>query len=231
MARKSVIIQNVTALYGPLPVLEKIYLDIYPGEFVAIIGKSGCGKTTLLNALAGFASYTGKIVRPKRLGYVFQNHAVFPWLTVEENIRFGLIERERMNSYLELADLSDKKKRYPHELSGGQIQRVAFARTLAADPEFILMDEPYGALDVHTRERMQQWLLHLWEQQKKTILLVTHSIEEALFLADRVLLLQNKHIAFEWKVNFKRPRKADLKFTQPFNELKKNIFLKMKEEV
>ena len=129
---------------------------------------------------------------------VFQQYAVFPWLTVSENIAFGLDGKDKqqqekiVKEHLKLAELEDKKDKYPAELSGGQVQRVALARSLAHNPEVLLMDEPYGALDAYTRDKMQQWLLNIWTTHKKTIVFVTHNIEEAMFLADRVLVL-NSH--------------------------------------
>lgn len=224
----NLIIEELFVNYEDLEVLKGVNLNIKEGEFVAILGKSGCGKTTLINAIAGFLNYEGKITKPKRIGVVFQNYAVFPWLKVKENISFGLEDKNKVKEdvikhYLNMIDLKDKSNAYPFELSGGQIQRVALARTLATNPELILMDEPYGALDIYTREKMQKWLLDIWTKERKTILFATHSIEEAIFLADRVLIIGNHKIEKEFKINFKRPRNEDIKFSNEFLELKKRI--------
>jgi NitT/TauT family transport system ATP-binding protein len=217
-------IRDLSVKYGDNLVLDKISLEVEEGEFAAVVGESGCGKTTLLNAIAGFVEFSGELLKPKKFGVVFQNYAVFPWLTVEENIAFGLEKRGlAIEHYLGMIGLDDKRGKYPFELSGGQVQRIALARTLAADPHLILMDEPYGALDVNTRDKMQQWLLDVWEKERKTIVFVTHSIEEAVFLADRVLLLKNKRILEEFRVRIKRPRLNEVKFNERFLDLKKRI--------
>ncbi len=223
MDRQSLIIKDLNVNYNGLNVLENLNMEIQNNEFAAIVGKSGCGKTTLLNAVAGFVRYDGLIKKPKKIGAVFQNYAVFPWLTVYGNIAFGVNDKEKVSHYLEMSGLSDKKDSYPYKLSGGQIQRVALARTLAASPKLILMDEPYGALDVYNRDKMQQWLLKIWSEEKKTVMFVTHSIEEAIYLADRVLLMKDKKIMKEFKVSFTRPRKAEIKFNDEFVKLKKII--------
>lgn len=223
MDRQNLIIENLNVNYNGLNVLENLNIEVKNNEFVAIVGKSGCGKTTLLNAIAGFIEHSGKIKKPNKIGVVFQNYAVFPWLTVYENIAFGVNNKEKINHYLGMVDLSDKRNNYPFELSGGQIQRVALARTLATNPELVLMDEPYGALDIYNRDKMQQWLLKIWSEEKKTVVFVTHSIEEAIFLADRVLLLKNKKIIKDFKIDLTRPRNKAIKFDNNFIELKKEI--------
>ena len=174
--------------------------------------------------------YSGDIFIPKNVGAVFQNYAVFPWLTVSENIAFGLgkeaINKSLITSVnLKLSGLEDKKDRYPAELSGGQVQRVAIARSIVHDPEVLLMDEPYGALDAYTRDQMQQWLLNIWSTHKKTVVFVTHNIEEALFLADRILVLHPTGFVKEVPVPFLRPRDENIKFTEEFNKLRKDIYL------
>ncbi|MBU0629010.1 MAG: ABC transporter ATP-binding protein [Nanoarchaeota archaeon] len=219
----SLVIKDLNVRYGGYLVIENLRLELKKGEFVSIVGKSGCGKTTLLNAIAGFIDYKGGIDKPDEIGFVFQNYAVFPWLNVRNNICFGLKDTKLVDHFLKVTSLEDKKNKYPFELSGGQVQRVALARTLAANPELILMDEPYGALDVYNREKMQQWLLKIWHEQKKTILFVTHSIEEAIFLSDRTLLIQDKHLTKEFVISFPRPRRKDIKFDEKFIQLKKKI--------
>ncbi len=223
-------VNNVSVHYDSYCVLKGIAFEASKGEFVAIIGKSGSGKTTFLHALARFIPFAGDICAPKNIGMVFQHYAVFPWLTASENIAFGLgykTENERaqiVREHLSLAELEEKKDKYPAELSGGQVQRIALARSLAHNPEVLLMDEPYGALDAYTRDKMQQWLLDVWATHKKTVIFVTHNIEEALFLADRVLILNHHKFTKEFTVPFARPRREEIKFTPEFNQLRKVIF-------
>jgi len=221
--------KNLSVSYGTLLVLENIDLQVGQGEFLSLVGQSGCGKTTLLNALAGFIGASGEMHVPGKIGVVFQDYSVFPWMTVAENIAFGLTNGSRQDhnaivaSHLKLIRLEDRADRYPAELSGGQIQRVGIARALAANPDVIFMDEPYGALDRDTRERMQKWLLDVWNDQHKTIIFVTHDMEEALFLSDRILVVSNKTISREFRVPFERPRNEELKFSQEFITLKKTV--------
>ena len=185
-------------------VLESLDLDVRDGELVCILGPSGCGKSTLLNIVAGFLAPTSGSVRidgeevrgpdPRRI-FVFQERGVFPWLTVEGNIGFGLgrmarAEREkRIGHYVRLVGLEGFEKAYPHELSGGMKQRAEVARALAVDPDMLYLDEPFGALDSITRLEMRRELLRIWQAEQKTILFVTHDIEESVQLADRVVVL------------------------------------------
>ena len=220
---------NLAASYGELEVLRNTNLQIQTGEFVVIVGKSGSGKSTLLHALAGLIPYEGEIEIPTSVGVVFQQQSLFPWLTVEQNISVGLQnvgvnQREGIIAeHINLAGLKGKRRAYPAQLSGGQVQRVALARSLAHDPTVLLMDEPYGSLDTHTRSQMQQWLLRVWEKRKKTVVFVTHDIEEAIFLGDRVLVLENGHITDEFMVPLNRNRQADMRFSAEFNNLRGNI--------
>lgn len=227
MDRKNVnnlVIKNLSVNYNGNLVLHSLNLKVEEGEFVAVVGQSGCGKTTMLNAIAGFIKYKGIIQKPSKIGFVFQNYAIFPWLQVKNNISFGIDNNNRtIKHYLKMIDLNNKKDNYPYELSRGQIQRVALARTLASNPNLILMDEPYGALDVYTRDKMQKWLLDIWQKERKTIIFVTHSIEEAIFLADRVFVLSDKKIKKEFKIKFRRPRSEGIKFDKRFVDLKKRI--------
>jgi len=222
-------VESLSVNYKQNHALRSVNFVADKGGFVAIVGKSGSGKTTFLQALSNFVPSTGKILIPQTIGVVFQQYAVFPWLTVAENIAFGLEnysleERQQIiRAHLELTKLTDKKDNYPAELSGGQVQRVALARCLAHNPEVLLMDEPYGALDAYTREKMQQWLLDVWSVNKKTILFVTHDIEEAIFLADRILVLKDGQFVKEAKVNFTRPRSPEIKFTSEFGSLRREI--------
>src|SRR3989338_2714016 len=194
---------------GVTDVLHDISLEIKEGEFVAVIGPSGSGKTTLLRIIAGLTSSSSGTLEldGKRIsgtsrdrGMVFQNFSLFPWLTVAENIAFGLglkkLTTEEANAivarYLLITGLTQFKNAYPHSLSGGMQQRAAIARTLANNPKVILLDEPFGSLDVQTRSQMQEFLAKVWEEEKKTSVMVTHDVEEALYLADKVIVLSTK---------------------------------------
>jgi NitT/TauT family transport system ATP-binding protein len=189
---------------GDVHVLDDVSLDVRTGEFVCLLGPSGCGKSTLLNVVAGFLAPTAGEVRidgvpvhgpDRRRIFVFQERGVFPWLTVEENIGFGLAHlptneaRARIEEHVNLIGLSGFERAYPHELSGGMKQRVEVARALAVDPDVLFLDEPFGALDSITRLVMRGELLRIWMAAKKTILFVTHDIEESVQLADRVLVM------------------------------------------
>jgi NitT/TauT family transport system ATP-binding protein len=203
----SVSLHEVSVSYGDQLAVSKLSLEIRGGEFVCLLGPSGCGKTTLLNVIAGFRSpSTGSIcvdavvVRgpgPDR-GMVFQEYALFPWFTVEQNVQYGPrlrgASRAELNKiadhFLTLVRLESKKDQYPNQLSGGQRQRVAIARALANNPRILLMDEPFGALDAMTRESLQEELLQIWEADRRTCLFVTHSIAEAVFLADTIVIMK-----------------------------------------
>jgi ABC-type nitrate/sulfonate/bicarbonate transport system ATPase subunit len=206
-------------------VLENVSATITPGEFVCIVGPSGCGKSTLLNIIGGFLSQTqGEVLvegRPvtgpdRRRIFVFQENGVFPWLTVEANIGFGLqdkSEEERgkiVAHYTAMVGLSGFEKSYPRELSGGMRQRVEIARALAANPDIIYMDEPFGALDFITRMKMRADLVRIWQAEKKTILFVTHDIEEAVQLADRVFVMSKRPATIQENVVIDLPRPRDL---------------------
>ncbi|OMP66106.1 ABC transporter ATP-binding protein [Domibacillus epiphyticus] len=206
--------------------LENISLDIEEGEFVCLVGPSGCGKTTLLRILAGLENQSSgdfkiersTIERPNQ-SMVFQERGILPWLTVEENVAFGLKMRhlpksyvkERTTYFLNKVGLAKFANMYPKELSGGMKQRVSIARAFANDPEILLMDEPFGALDEQNRYILQEELLSIWSETKKTVLFITHSIDEALYLSDRVLLMsaQPGKIMEEIKVDLPRPRKLE----------------------
>jgi len=187
-----------------IQVLQQIGLEVGEGEFVCLLGPSGCGKSTLLNVLAGFISPTTGQVRidnepvcgpdPRRI-FVFQERGVFPWLTVEGNISFGLFRlspeerNQRIARYVKLVGLQGFEKAYPQELSGGMKQRLEVARALAVNPDMLFLDEPFGALDSITRLVMRRELLRIWEAERKTIIFVTHDIDEAVQLADRVVVM------------------------------------------
>ncbi len=186
--------------------LKDIALDIQDGEFVSLLGPSGCGKSTLLKIMAGLLNASQGSIQidgntvaapgPER-AVVFQDYALFPWLTVEANVEFGLeargvplaARRQASTELLKVVGLQDFAKKYPHHLSGGMKQRVSIARALAVEPEILLMDEPFGALDAQTRSTMQEELLRIWKLYRKTIVFVTHSIEEAIYLSDRIVVM------------------------------------------
>ncbi|MFZ1377641.1 MAG: ABC transporter ATP-binding protein [Geothrix sp.] len=226
--------------------LKAIDLEIPRGEFVCLLGPSGCGKSTLLNAVAGFSLPTSGAITvdgatilepgPDR-GMVFQEYALFPWMTVEQNIAFGLqIKRTdkaalqaKVDELLVLLNLQDFRKRHPKDLSGGMRQRVAIARVLAIDSPIMLMDEPFGALDALTRRNLQDELLRLWTELKKTILFVTHSIEEALYLADRTVVMTYRPGTIKRDLVIDLPRPRDVA-SPAFNSLKKELSQLLMEE-
>ena len=213
---------------GRFEVLHDVAIDVAPGEFLCLLGPSGCGKSTLLGALAGHLRPARGALRldgeaiegpdPER-GLVFQQHTLFPWKTVLANVAYGLkmkgVDRRTRESearrLIEMVGLDGFEGRYPRELSGGMQQRVEIARVLINRPRVLLMDEPFGALDALTRVRMQELLLDLWARLRPTIVFVTHDIDEALFLADRVLVLSARpgRIVEELPVRFERPRRAE----------------------
>ncbi|RYD31555.1 MAG: ABC transporter ATP-binding protein [Verrucomicrobiaceae bacterium] len=209
----------------PVHVLERVDLEVREGEFVCIVGPSGCGKSTLLNIIGGFLRESRGAVRvagaaveapdPRRI-FVFQENGVFPWLTVEENVGFGLMSRpaseraERVEHYVRMVGLTGFEKSYPRELSGGMRQRVEIARALAADAEVLYMDEPFGALDFLTRLKMRADLIRIWQAEKKTVLFVTHDIEEAVQLADRVVVMSRRPATVQETVTVDLPRPRDL---------------------
>ena len=226
--------------------LQNIDLDIARGEFVCLLGPSGCGKSTLLNMIAGFIAPTagtlsvdGKpILKPgPDRGMVFQEYALFPWMTVEQNIGFGLSIQgmprtqinERVGGLLNLLNLAEFKTRFPKDLSGGMRQRVAIARVLALDSPILLMDEPFGALDALTRRTLQDELLRVWTELRKTVVFVTHSIEEAIYLADRVVVMTYRPgtIKRDQPISLPHPRDPS---SSEFNALKRELGALVSEE-
>ncbi|QYK49222.1 MAG: ABC transporter ATP-binding protein [Phycisphaeraceae bacterium] len=206
-------------------VLEGVHADVRAGEFVCIVGPSGCGKSTLLNIVAGFIPPTSgevmvegkRVSRPDaRRIFVFQENGVFPWLTVAQNVGFGLQRREPserqriVQHYIDMVGLTGFERAFPRELSGGMRQRVEIARALASQPSIIYMDEPFGALDYLTRLKMRADLIRIWQEEKKTILFVTHDIEEAVQLADRVLVMTRRPATIKEEVRVDLPRPRDI---------------------
>ncbi|HEV2707572.1 MAG TPA: ATP-binding cassette domain-containing protein [Pyrinomonadaceae bacterium] len=210
---------------GAVPVLENIDLTVNEGEFVCIVGPSGCGKSTLLNIIGGFLNASkGKVIidgspvngPDLRRVFIFQENGVFPWLTVEDNVGFGLLdktpaERSRIVAhYVEMVGLTGFEKSYPRELSGGMKQRVEIARALAANPDVLYMDEPFGALDFLTRLRMRAELVEIWQRERKTVLFVTHDVEEAVQLSDRVVVMSKRPATISTIIDVNLPRPRDL---------------------
>lgn len=226
--------------------LRDIHLDIPEGQFVCLLGPSGCGKSTLLNAIAGFSlPSSGSIIAngqsvtqpgPDR-GMVFQEYALFPWMTVEQNIAFGLEIKgmgkaeiaSRVSKLLDMLGLADFRQRFPKDLSGGMRQRVAIARVLALDSPIMLMDEPFGALDALTRRNLQDELLRIWADLKKTIIFVTHSIEEAIYLADRIIVMTYRPGTVKKDILIDLPRLRDPSAAE-FNALKRELGQLVMEE-
>jgi len=234
---------------GSLQALREVDLDVRLGEFVCVVGPSGCGKTTLLNILGDLESKTAGLVRfafpPSErplLSIVFQEQGVFPWMTVLANAAFGLMargvgrnEREaRAREVLDRVGLSRFVHAYPRELSGGMKQRVNLARAFANDPDLLLMDEPFAALDEHTKLILQDGLLHMWEGSRKTVVFITHSIEEAIRLADRIVVMSARpgRIKAEIPVSIARPRNVyELQTSPEFLRVRGLVWDALKEEV
>jgi NitT/TauT family transport system ATP-binding protein len=232
---------------GVLTALEPINLDVQAGEFVCLLGPSGCGKSTLLNIIAGLdqpssgaVHVDGNIVT--RTGtdrvMIFQNAALFPWLNVRDNVEFGLRManlpkaqcRDTARRFLQMVNLADFERAFVHELSGGMKQRVAIARALALDPDVLLMDEPFGALDAQTRDLLHDELQNIWSATRKTVLFVTHNVREAIVLGDRVVVLSARpgRIKQEFTINLPRPRQIE---SYAVVDLSREIMAVMKEDV
>ena len=240
--RTKIKISNLSKSYiqqgSRLDVLHDINLDVQKGEFLTIVGSSGCGKSTLLRLIAGLdTSYEGTIRIDDQVidgigedrGMVFQDHRLFPWMTVEQNIGFGLehlSERERyvlVKKYIELVGLKGFERSKPGELSGGMSQRVAIARTLVKKPDIVLLDEPFGALDALTRIQMQQEILRIREQANITMILVTHDIDEAVLLGDRVIVMSKKPGGIQRTIPIYLPRPRD-RNSYDFIKIREQIF-------
>ena len=234
----------------PVTALRNLSLEVGKGEFASIVGPSGCGKSTFLNILLGLIRPdTGlmqlngtRITGPGQdRAMVFQEFGLLPWRTVLANVELGLelkgievsVRRKRAAELIEMAGLTGFQEHYPHELSGGMKQRVGLARALATDPEVLLMDEPFAALDAQTRDLMQAELLQVWDRTKKTVIFVTHSIEEAAYLSDRVVVMSARpgRIKQIIKVQLPRPRDYEMRLSPEFNDLKSRIWDVLKEEL
>lgn len=249
-----ILIENVSKSFfdgkKQVQAVENFNLRIGPGEFVCIVGASGCGKSTLLNMVAGFTKpSSGQILlngQPvtgidPRCGMIFQSYALFPWKTVLGNVEFGLkmqgIPRQKRQEiakkYIDLVGLNGFADSYPRELSGGMRQRVTIARALANNPEILLMDEPFAALDAMTRQVLQEELLRIVDESNKTTLFITHSIDEALLLADRVVIMSARpgRVKDDLRINLPRPRHVTDQLATEYLDLKKTIWASVEEEV
>jgi NitT/TauT family transport system ATP-binding protein len=235
---------------GPVRALQGFDIDIEEGEFLSIVGPSGCGKSTFLNVLLGLIKpdsgdlrMHGKpIVGPGTdRAMVFQEFGLLPWRTVQNNVELGLelkgmpvnARREISDKLIDMVGLAGFEGHYPHELSGGMKQRVGLARALATDPDVLLMDEPFAALDAQTRDLMQAELLRIWRASGKTVLFVTHQIDEAIYLSDRVMVMTKRPGRAKriFKIALPRPRDYEMRVTPEFNELKLEIWNQLKDEI
>jgi NitT/TauT family transport system ATP-binding protein len=246
--RLAVHLKGVNFAYGKVPVLNNVTLDVENGEFVVIVGKSGSGKTTLLKVIDGLVQASGIVKVQGLVRMVFQDDRLFPWFTARQNIGAGFSytckvgdflcygggktinhpafkqdRNRRVDQLLGELGMSKLAGRYPNELSGGEKQRVAIARAFAVEPSLVLMDEPFGALDVLTRENMQTWLLEFLDHNKASVVFVTHDVEEGLILADRITVLTNGNLLFPEPVGFQRPRNQSLRYTREFLDARQRI--------
>ncbi|MFM2481855.1 ABC transporter ATP-binding protein [Celerinatantimonas sp. YJH-8] len=255
MSQSLLQVKGVTRIFesakqAPVQALTPIHLNVEKNDFVTILGPSGCGKSTLLRIVAGLDTPSSgqlylnqaPITGPSAdRGMVFQSYTLFPWLTVAENIRYGLTEKgmnakqqqEICQYYLNQVGLKDFADHYPRQLSGGMQQRTAIARALANSPKMLLMDEPFGALDNQTRVMMQELLLNIWEKEKTTVMFVTHDIDEAIFMANRVVIFSARpgRIKTELASPFEHPRHYTLKTTPEFMALKSQITEEIRQEM
>ena len=243
----SVTVKDVSKAFDDLVAIQDLNLTVGDDEFVSFIGPSGCGKTTILRLIAGLEKPTsGEIYENGKLvsgpgsdrGMVFQEFALFPWRTVQKNVEFGLEmkgfsreeRRNRATKYIDLVNLEGFEDTYPNELSGGMKQRVGIARALANEPDVLLMDEPFGSLDAQTRNIMQRELLRIWQKTSKTVIFVTHSVDEALYLSDRVIVLTARPatVKKEFCIDLSRPRDRAGK---EFSRIRHDILSEVEEEV
>lgn len=218
---------NLTKKFGDLLVLDDISFEVKQGEFLCIVGPTGCGKTTFLNSLTKLYEPTkGEILvnnepvdlKKHNVAYIFQEYSTMPWLTVEQNVRFGLDikhtdekETERLvNEYIHLVGLDKFRDYYPDQLSASMLQRVVIARAFATEPELLLMDEPYGQLDIELRFKLEDELINLWKRTKTTVIFITHNIEEAVYLGERILVLTNKPTKIKKEIIDDLPRPRDI---------------------
>lgn len=220
-------VHNLTKKFGDLLVLDNISFDIEDGDLFCVVGPTGCGKTTFLNTLtkiydinSGEILLDGKPVNPRvnDIAYIFQGDSTMPWLTVEKNVGFGLgikkvpkdKKKELVDKYLDIVGLTKYRNYYPNQLSSSMLQRVSIARAFATEPELLLMDEPYGQLDIDLRFKLEDELVKLWKLTKTTIIFITHNIEEAVYLGNKIMVLTNKPTTVKTTINDDLPRKRDI---------------------
>ncbi len=250
--KSMVSLDSVTMAFGAYVAVQDVNLKVSDGEFLAIVGPTGCGKSTILNAIAGLlkpasgtVSIDGQPVRgiQNDIGYLFQQDALLPWKTAIENVELGPMfkgvgaaeRREQSMRWLAKVGLKGFEHRYPHQLSGGQRKRVQMAQALITGPKVILMDEPFSALDIHTRHLMQNELLRLWQEERRAVVMITHDLEEAIALGDRVVVLAagpRSRVIDSFPVDLERPRDvAEIKLDPRFMDLYRNIWSSLRGEV
>jgi NitT/TauT family transport system ATP-binding protein len=245
-------VENISKVYPGkgkqlLTVLQDINIKIFSREFICLVGTSGCGKSTLLNIIAGLLPpSTGEVLvdgqsvtgRPgSDRGMVFQGYTLYPWLTVAQNVAFGLQfqgmskadQKNQVNYFLNVVGLENFANNYPKQLSGGMKQRVAIARALANEPAVLLMDEPFGALDAQTKEQMQEFLLELWEKTHVTVLMITHDVEEAIYLSQRIYVLGLGQVKGEIPIRLPEHRELDIKLSPEFVDIKRQVITMMRQ--
>lgn len=232
---------------GKLPVLDGMDLEIPQGRFTALVGPSGCGKTTLLRIIAGLETASSGQVRingqnsppgPGQVGMVFQQYALFPWRTILANVEMGLElagmpqaqRRQKAMALITAFGLEGFEKRYPHQLSGGMAQRAALARTLVMEPKVVLMDEPFGSLDSQRRNSLQQFLLEVWQRRQDTIIFVTHNVDEAVFLADEIVVLSRRPTRVLKSIPLELPRPRDRTSAQ-CNQIRRQVLAVLQDQI
>jgi len=233
-SKKIIEFKNVSKIYGNKDKgnLLDISFSIKEGEFVSFVGISGCGKSTIMQLLTDIKEKTsGEIIKPEKTVMVFQKTSLLPWLTVKENIELVLTNEKINNTEknkivkksLKLLQIDKLANKYPSEISGGQIQRVAIARALSFNPNVLILDEPFSALDEKTKEELHEDILKIWEKHKLTIIMISHQLEEVVLMSQRIFLMKERNITKEYKIGFKYPRKIESKITKKILEIRKAL--------